>query len=69
MGVTDGTNASQQTKQDTEDLLHFFSLKKKQDSRVRGIKYDDFLTMKMEGVFEQHYNVQEDAHLKALFLQ
>jgi len=44
-------------------------LKKKLDPRVKGLKYDDFLTMKSAGEFDQNYNVREDEHLAALFLQ
>lgn len=67
IGVQDG--AAIPTPQDTENLFHFFSLKKKLDQRVKGIKYDQFLQMKSEGVFQENYNLLEDQHMRALFLQ
>lgn len=69
LGVTDGSAAASQTREDVQDVLHFFSLKKKLDPRVKGIQYEDFLNMKREGEFDQNYNVRDDEHLAALFLQ
>lgn len=69
LGVTDGKAAASQTREDVQDIFHFFSLKKKLDERVKGITYDAFLNMKSEGIFEQNYNVKDDEHLKSLFLQ
>jgi hypothetical protein len=70
LGVKDGSAAAlEQTREDVQDILHFFSLKKKLDPRVKGIKYEDFLFMKSAGEFDQNYSIKEDEHLKALFLQ
>lgn len=69
-GITDGTAASNQTPQDTQDLLHFFGLKKRLDSRVRGISFERFVEMKhVEHVFDKNYNIKDDAYLQTLFLQ
>lgn len=52
LGVTDGTAAAQGLAS-TEDLSHYYSLKKKSDERLRGgVSYDSFLAMKQNGAFE-----------------
>lgn len=70
MGVQDGiTHASSSSAQMTEDTLQFFSLKKKQDQRVKGISFERFQELKQEGVFGDTYNIKDDKYLAALFLQ
>jgi len=67
LGVTDGkaaaTNAS-----NTADLTQYFSLKKKNDSRMGDASYDSFLQMKQNGTFKE-YNVLNDKQMQAEFLQ
>jgi|DEB19_MinimDraft_2_1074335.scaffolds.fasta_scaffold460057_1 hypothetical protein len=41
-GVLDGTNAALNGTGVTEDIFHFFALKKKLDVRVKGITFDRF---------------------------
>ena len=68
LGVADGTAAAADTTSAT-DLSHFFSLKKKNDSRLRGgVSFEQFLTMKQNGEFEE-FQLLEDKQMKALFLQ
>jgi len=68
LGVTDGTASSTSTTA-VEDLTHFFSLKKKNDKRLRGgVSYDTFMTMKQNGEIEA-FNMHEDKMMQALFLQ
>jgi hypothetical protein len=70
MGIQDGQAASTQSPQETQDLLHFFGLKKRLDSRVRGITFDRFVEMKhVERLFDQNYNIKDDSVLESLFLQ
>jgi len=70
MGIQDGTAASTKSATETQDLLHFFGLKKRLDSRVRGITFDRFVEMKhVDRLFDQHYNIKDDAVLESLFLQ
>jgi hypothetical protein len=66
--VTDGTAAAL-GKTSTSDLSHYYSLKKKNDSRVKGgVSYDSFLAMKQRGDFED-FSLLEDKQMKTLFLQ
>jgi len=70
MGVSDGKAAASNTDtQATENVMHFFGLKKKRDSRVKGITYDRFIEMKNEGVFEKGYDVIQDSKLESFFLR
>jgi len=70
MGIQDGTAASTKSATETQDLLHFFGLKKRLDSRVRGITFDRFVEMKhVDRLFDQNYNIKDDAVLESLFLQ
>lgn len=51
--MTDGTAAAL-GKTSTTDLSHYYSLKKKNDSRLQGgVSYDSFLAMKQKGEFEE----------------
>ena len=68
LGVTDGTAAAQGLTS-TEDLSHYYSLKKKSDARLRGgVSYDSFLSMKQNGAFED-FKLLEDKTMQAQFLQ
>ena len=69
LGVADGAAAAASGNTSTNDLTHFFSLKKKNDSRLRGgVSYDQFLSMKQNGEFDE-YSLLEDKQMQALFLQ
>jgi len=68
LGVQDGTAAAANSTS-TSDLTHFYSLKKKNDSRLKGgVSFDAFLAMKQNGEIED-FNLHEDKQMKALFLQ
>ena len=68
LGVTDGTAAATSTT-NTADISHYYSLKKKNDSRLRGgVSFDKFMSMKQAGEFEE-FTLLEDKQMKALFLQ
>lgn len=72
MGLQDGIAAASDPaaqQKITEDTFHFFSLKKKLDSRVKGISFENFQQMKAAGDFEQEYSPLTDKHLQSLFLQ
>ena len=68
LGVQDGTAAATNVTS-TADLTHFFSLKKKNDQRLKGgVSFDSFLAMKQNGEIED-FKLHEDKQMKALFLQ
>ena len=70
MGVSDGTAAAaNESIQSVEDTLQWYSLKKQRDSRVSGISFEKFQSLKQEGVFNQSYKALEDSYLQNLFLQ
>ena len=70
LGISDGRAVTSMSKTHTEDLLHFFGLKKQLDPRVRGITFDQFVQMKYEeGAFEHAYDPRNDESVKAMFLQ
>lgn len=71
MGVADGKAAAADSDyiQSTADTMHFFSLKKRQDERVKGITFDEFVQMKRDGVFDASYSIKDDVVLASLFLQ
>lgn len=54
----------------TEDLIHFFRLKKELDPRVRGITFDQFVEMKYseERVFDKEYDIRAELAKKKEFL-
>ena len=54
---------------DAEDTLHFFALKKKQDERVNGKTFADFMQMKQEGTIPMVNDLINDPQFAALFLQ
>lgn len=69
LGEQDGKSSSPEASSNaTEDVFHFFGLKKKQDERIKGVKFDDFKTMKQNGAFAE-FKLTEDEKLAALFLQ
>ena len=68
LGVTDGSTATTACNSNG-DLSQYYSLKKKNDSRVRGgVSFESFQQMKSAGAFED-FNMLEDKQMKALFLQ
>ena len=68
LGVTDGA-ASATSPTDADDLMHFFTLKKKNDKRLRGgVSYDAFMGMKQNGEIEE-FKLHEDKMMAAMFLQ
>ena len=68
LGEKDGKASVAAGPQSITDTFHYFALKKKRDDRVKGIKFDDFVDMKANGLFDD-YNVLEDTKMQALFLQ
>jgi len=69
LGVTDGAAAAASGSNSTNDLTHFFSLKKKNDKSVRGgVTYDQFVSMKQNGEIDE-FTLHDDKQMKALFLQ
>jgi len=51
LGVTDA--AAEVKASATEDITHYYSLKKKRDSRLKGgVSFEKFLEMKQNGEFE-----------------
>lgn len=68
LGEADGKASVAAGPQSISDTFHYFSLKKKGDERVNGVAFEDFVTMKENGTFEE-YNVLEDTQMQALFLQ
>ena len=68
LGESDAKASVAAGPQSIANTFHYFSLKKKQDSRVNGVKFDQFVEMVENGVFES-YNLLEDDNMKALFLQ
>ena len=68
LGQTDGVSAATNANS-VDDLSHYYSLKKKNDSRVRGgVSFDKFLAMKQSGDFED-FTLREDKQMQAMFLQ
>ena len=68
LGEADAKASAQAGPQSINDTFHYFSLKKKQDSRVNGVKFEEFVTKKANGEFDD-YNVLEDSTMQAMFLQ
>ncbi len=69
LGMTDGAAAAASGSNSTDDLTHFFSLKKKNDKSVRGgVTYDQFVSMKQNGEIDE-FTLHDDKQMKALFLQ
>jgi len=68
LGVSDGVaeaNASS-----TDDLTHYFALKKKHDQRLKGgVSFEKFLEMKKNGEFDAAFKLTEDKYFKSIFLQ
>ena len=68
LGVTDGTAAAN-GQASPAAFSHYLSLKKKQDERVKGgVTYDQFLSMKQNGDFED-FALLDDKQMAAMFLQ
>ena len=68
LGVTDGTAAAASPSH-TLDLSQYYSMKKKQDARVKGgVSFESFLAMKQAGEFEE-FNLHEDKQMASMFLQ
>jgi len=68
LGVTDGT-AVAATPSHTLDLSQYYSMKKKQDARLKGgVSFDSFLAMKQNGEFDE-FKLHEDKQMAAMFLQ
>lgn len=68
LGVTDGASAATGISS-TEDLSHYYTLKKSNDQRVKGgVTFEQFLSMKQNGDFED-FTLLENKQMKALFLQ
>lgn len=66
--MTDGVAAATGTSS-TDDLSHYYSLKKKNDSRTRGgVTFEQFLAMKQNGDFED-FTLLQDQQMQAMFLQ
>ena len=59
LGEKDAKASAAAGPQSVNDTFHFFSLKKKRDQRVNGVKFEEFVDMKVNGAFEE-YNVLED---------
>lgn len=68
LGESDAKASVAAGPQSIANTFHYFSLKKSQDQRVNGVKFDQFVEMVENGVFES-YNLLEDDNMKALFLQ
>ena len=68
LGEKDAKASAAAGPQSVNDTFHFFSLKKKRDQRVNGVKFEEFVDMKANGAFEE-YNVLEDQQMQAMFLQ
>ena len=68
LGESDGKASAAAGPQTISDTFHYFSLKKQQDNSVSGVNFDDFVDRKANGEFG-NYNVLEDEHMQALFLQ
>ena len=67
LGVTDGTAAAAGST--TEDVSHYYTLKKTQDARVKGgVSFDSFLAMKQNGELED-FKLHENKQMSAMFLQ
>ena len=69
LGVQDGIAKVNAGDQETENLSHYYALKKKHDKRVKGVTYKQFKEMKAEGAFGQEYKLLEDKKFQNLFLQ
>lgn len=70
LGVSDAKTAvtsTSATRHDFKTLSNYFGLKKSNDARLNGLKYEDFLANE-NGVFSE-YNAIEDAKLQKTFLQ
>ena len=68
LGEKDAKASAASGPQSVNDTFHFFSLKKKRDQRVNGVKFEEFVDMKANGAFEE-YSVLEDQQMQAMFLQ
>ena len=68
LGEKDGKASAAAGPQSVNDTFHFFTLKKKRDSRVKNVTFEEFVDMKANGAFEE-YNVLEDQQMQAMFLQ
>ena len=67
LGVTDGTAAA--AEDTTLNLSQYYSMKKKQDARVKGgVSFDSFMSMKQNGELED-FKLHEDKQMAAMFLQ
>lgn len=72
LGIQDGLNAvaeSENSRQDAQDTLHYFALKKARDPRVSKVSYEDFVSQKADGKFESLHQVLADPKIQSLFLQ
>ena len=52
-GEADGTMALTECKQNTEAHMQFYSLKKAQDPRMKGLDFTTFKSQRSEGLFEE----------------
>ena len=68
LGESDAKASAAAGPQTISDTFHYFSLKKQGDNSVSGVNFDDFVSRKANGEFGD-YNVLEDEHMQALFLQ
>ena len=68
LGEKDAKASAAAGPQSINDTFHYFSLKKKNDSRVNGVNFEDFVSKKANGDFED-YNVLDDTTMQAMFLQ
>ena len=68
LGEKDAKASAAAGPQSISDTFHFFSLKKKRDSRVKNVTFEEFVDMKANGDFEE-YNVLDDQQMQAMFLQ
>lgn len=68
LGEQDGKASVEAGPQTVSDTFHYFALKKSGDQRVNGVGFDQFVTMRANGIFED-YNILEDPQMQAMFLQ
>lgn len=62
-GETDAAAIIRKGPKATNDLFHFWSLKRQNDERVNLITLEEFVEMKDNGIFED-YDILEDNRLK-----
>ena len=66
MGEQEAKTAIAGGQQRTNDLFHYWGLKRKRDERVEMLSLEEFINLKQNGIFELDYDPLEDNYLRGI---